>query len=368
MKVFSPLLMNLREIRDVLAHIIAGNPGSPVEGQHWYNSVTKRWGYRTNTTNMFPFVDAADIPDGTIANGKLTTNPLARANHTGTQTASTISDFDTQVRTNRLDQMAAPTASVSLNSQRITSLADGTGANDAVNLSQLQTAIAGLSWKDSVRVASTANVVIASALENGDAIDGITLATGDRVLLKDQSSALENGIYVVVASGAAARSTDADTALELEGAAVMVEEGTANANTQWVQTSDNFTLGVGSVVWVQFGGSTTYTAGDGLTLTANDFDVGAGTGISVGADTVSIDTAVVVRKFLGTVEGDNSTTTFSLTHNLATAYPGVTVWDDDATPKEIVLVDARRNTDNITDIVFSTAPGTGATYKVAIFG
>lgn len=368
MKVFSPLLMNLREIKDVLADIIAGNPGSPIEGQHWYNSVTKRWGYRTDAANLFPWTSNTDIPDSTITNVKLATNPLARANHTGTQTASTISDFDTQVRTNRLDQMAAPTASVSFNSQKITSLADGTAAGDAINLGQLQSAITGLGWKDSVRVASTANVVIASALENGDSIDGITLATGDRVLLKDQSASAENGIYVVVVSGAASRSTDADTALELEGAAVMVEEGTTNANTQWIQTSDNFTLGSGAVTWVQFGGSSSYTAGDGLTLTANDFDVGAGTGITVDAANVNIDVTVVARKFVGTVEGDNSTTTFTITHNLNNDYPGVTVWDDDASPKEQVLVDARRNSINATDIVFSTAPGTGATYKVAIFG
>lgn len=368
MKVFSPLLMNLREIRDVLAHIIAGDPGSPVEGQHWYNSVTKRWGYRTNAANLFPWTSNTDIPDGTVTNVKLTTNPLARANHTGTQTASTISDFDTQVRTNRLDQMSAPTASVSLNSQKITNLLDGTGAQDAATFGQVQAAIAGLAWKDSVRVASTANVVIASALENGDIIDGITLATGDRVLLKNQTAPAENGIYVAVASGAASRSTDADTALELEGAAVMVEEGTANANTQWIQTSDNFTLGSGAVTWTQFGGASAYTAGAGLVLTVNDFNVGAGTGITVNADDVAINTALVPRKFLGTIEGDASTTTFSITHSLANAYPIVTVWDDDSTPKEVVLVDTRRNTDNITDFVFSTAPATGQTYKVAIYG
>lgn len=368
MKVFSPLLMNLREIRDVLAHIIAGNPGSPVEGQHWYNSVTKRWGYRTDTTNVFPFVDAADIPNGTIANGKLTTDPLARANHTGSQTASTISDFDTQVRTNRLDQMTAPTTSVSFGAQKITSLLDGTAASDAATFGQVQSAISGLGWKDSVRVASIgANVVIATALENGDTLDGISLATGDRVLLKDQTSGPENGIYVVSASGAASRSTDADTALELEGATVMVEEG-SNANTQWTQTTDNFTLGSGTVTWVQIGAGSAYTAGDGLTLTANDFDVGAGTGITVDAANVNIDVAVVARKFLGTVEGDNTTTTFSITHSLANAYPHVAVWDDDSTPKEVVLVDVRRNTDNITDIVFSTAPATAQTYKVAIYG
>lgn len=93
-------------------------------------------------------ITSADIVDGTIVNAdinasaaialsKLATDPLARANHTGTQTASTISDFDTQVRTSRLDQMAAPTASVSLNSQKITNLDTPTASGDAVSLGYL---------------------------------------------------------------------------------------------------------------------------------------------------------------------------------------------------------------------------------------
>jgi len=95
-------------------------------------------------------ITSADLVDGTIVNSdinasagialsKLATDPLARANHTGTQTASTISDFDTQVRTNRLDQLAAPTAAVPLNAQKITGLADPTNAQDAVTLNYITT-------------------------------------------------------------------------------------------------------------------------------------------------------------------------------------------------------------------------------------
>jgi hypothetical protein len=95
-------------------------------------------------------ITSADIVDGTIVNtdinasaaialSKLAVDPLARANHTGTQTASTVSDFDTQVRTSRLDQMAAPTASVALNAQKITGLADPTDAQDSVTLNYITT-------------------------------------------------------------------------------------------------------------------------------------------------------------------------------------------------------------------------------------
>lgn len=87
----------------------------------------------------------ADInASAAIALSKLATDPLARANHTGTQTASTISDFDTQVRTNRLDQMAAPTASVALNSQKITGLGTPTSSTDAATKGYVDTQVTNL--------------------------------------------------------------------------------------------------------------------------------------------------------------------------------------------------------------------------------
>jgi hypothetical protein len=87
---------------------------------------------------------ATDIADGTITAAKMVSDPYARANHTGTQAASTISDFDTQVRTSRLDQMAAPTGSVSLNSQKVTSLATPTDNADAATKLYVDTKVADL--------------------------------------------------------------------------------------------------------------------------------------------------------------------------------------------------------------------------------
>lgn len=111
---------------------------------------------------------------------------------------------------------------------------------------------AGLKWKQSVRVATTAAGTLASGFENGDTIDGVTLATGDRILIKNQSSATENGIYVVAASGAPARSTDADSGTELVSAAVFVQAGTANADRAWVCANDSITLGSTSIAWTAF--------------------------------------------------------------------------------------------------------------------
>lgn len=95
-----------------------------------------------------------------------------------------------------------------------------------------------LSWKTKVRAATTANGTLASAYANGSAIDGVTLVTGDRILIKNQTTTTENGIYVVAASGAPTRATDADTGTELVNASVVVSEGTTLADTLWTCTTN----------------------------------------------------------------------------------------------------------------------------------
>jgi hypothetical protein len=315
------LNLGKNELQNARIQNLGSAPGSPVLGQIYYDTGTNNlyvwdgaWtdltiqgGGGSNATAGTPgYVQLAGdlagagsvatapiITAGTIDATKIsgTLKPSGTA-AVGTEalraigtTASTALAGNTT-----LNAVTAPTASLSLNSQKITSLADGTASNDAVNLSQVQALVQGLAWKDSVRAASTANVVLASAVENTDVIDGVTLATGDRVLLKDQSTGSENGIYTVNASGAPTRAIDADTSLELEGAAVMVEEGTTNQNTAWTQTVDNFVLGTNTNTWVQFGAGQTYIGGAGLTLTGQTFDV-VGTTNRITANANDIDIA-----------------------------------------------------------------------------
>jgi len=115
--------------------------------------------------------------------------------------------------------------------------------------------IPDLKWKEPVRVATTVNGTLATAYENGDTIDGITLATGDRILLKDQSTGAENGIYTVNASGAPTRSTDWDGGTEAEGAIVLTREGTANGTKAFkVDTIGTITIGTTDIVITEFGG------------------------------------------------------------------------------------------------------------------
>jgi hypothetical protein len=151
----------------------------------------------------------------------------------------------------------------------------------------------GLDVKASVRVASVAPVAIASALEAGDTIDGVTLAEGDRVLLKNQSTASENGIYVVVASGAgaASRAPDANTSAKVTtGMFTFVSEGTANGDNGFVLTTDDaITLGTTGLTFVQFSGAGQVIAGAGLTKSGNTLDVvGTADRITVNADSVDI--------------------------------------------------------------------------------
>lgn len=363
-KFLVPIDMNKLEIRQALAELVAGDPASPVTGQVWFDTALNRIGVRGSAATYKLVRDGGDLTTGSVANTALATNPLARANHTGTQLAATVSDFDTQVRLSRLDQMAAPTAAVSLNSQKITNLATPTVATDAASKQYVDNAIAGLSWKDEVRAATTTAGTLASSFANGSVIDGVTLATGDRILIKDQATQTENGIYTVNVSGAPTRATDADTGAEIQGAAVFVANGTSNAGTRWVSSVTGvITLGSTNITFVNFGGGSTYTAGNGLTLTANDFNVGAGTGITVAADTVSIDTAVVARKATALI-GNGAATSIAVTHNFGNQWVIAKVFEASTNLQveaDVTLTDAN----NVT-FTFATAPAASAIRVVVI--
>ncbi len=208
--------------------------------------------------------------------------------------ASNINNFDSQVRTNRLDQMTAPTAAVSFNSQKITNLADPTSDQDAATKAYVDAARSGLDVKQSVRVATTSanSNLILTGLQT---IDGIALAVGDRVLVKDHVSTSTNGIYVA-SSGSWVRAADADTSAKVTaGMFTFVAEGTTNADSGWVlTTNDTITLGTTGLAFAQFSGAGQITAGSGLVKNGNTLDVGGTAGrIVVNAD--SIDLATVTR-------------------------------------------------------------------------
>ena len=184
-----------------------------------------------------------------------------------------ISDFDTGVRTNTLNQMAAPTGSVSFNSQNITNLADPVNTQDAATKGFVEATSQGLDVKDSCVAATTANITISTALNNGDTLDGVTLSTNDRVLVKDQSTASQNGIYVVGSSPA--RAADLATGANAAGFFTFIEKGTVNADNGFVCTSDSGSavVGTNNLTIAQFSGAGQITAADGLQKSGNTLSV-----------------------------------------------------------------------------------------------
>lgn len=228
-------------------------------------------------------VHPTDTSRAPLASPALTGTPTAPTPANGTNTTQIATTAF--VRATRLDQLAAPTAEIALGGFRLTGLGDPQGSQDAVTKAYVDLTVQGLEPKQSVRAASTANI---ATLSGAMTIDGVALVAGDRVLVKDQTTASQNGIYVVTA-GAWTRAVDADVWGELISAYVFVEGGTTNADMGYLSTVDaGGTLGTTAVTFVQFTGAGQILAGAGLTKSGNTLDVGAGTGIAVAADTVGL--------------------------------------------------------------------------------
>lgn len=165
---------------------------------------------------------------------------------------------------------------VDLNNQRGINAADPSSATDLANKQYVDAVARGLRWKESVVAASTADGALATAYEDGDTLDGVTLATGDRILLKDQTDATENGVYVVAASGAPARAADAAAGSDAKGITVTVTGGTVNDDRVYLQTNTPAVVGTDGLAFSQLGGGTgtTYTAdGQGIELSSTTFSL-----------------------------------------------------------------------------------------------
>ena len=223
----------------------------------------------------------------TDAKGRVTSGTTLSDTDIPTLAASKISDFDTQVRTNRLDQMTAPNAAVAFNSQKITGLLDPTSAQDAATKNYVDATRQGLVVKDAVRAATTANITLSGT----QTVDGVVLIAGNRVLVKDQSTGSQNGLYDVSAS-AWTRTSDSDAPTgELTGGSfVFVQEGTANADSGFVCTNDGaVTVGTTALTFTQFSGAGQITAGSGLTKTGNTINtIGTADRITANADSIDI--------------------------------------------------------------------------------
>lgn len=214
------------------------------------------------------------------------------------------------VLTNRLDQFAAPTSDLSINSHKLTNVADGVSNNDGVNMGQLSAVVSGLLVRSNCRVATTADLnatynaggkTLTCNVNGAISIDGVSLSLNDRVLVKDQTTGQENGIYYVTTVGTGGtpfvltRATDFDTSAEiLTGAYTLIVEGTTNASRgYYLTTAAPITMDTTALSFTIFLTAGSYVAGNGLTLSGLTFNIGAGTGITVGADSISVDFSAV---------------------------------------------------------------------------
>ena len=253
-----------------------------------------------------------------------------------------------------------------LQSQKIVGLADPSASTDAANKQYVDNVARGLSWKAPVRVATTTSGTLASAFASGQSIDGITLATGDRILIKNQASAAENGIYTINASGAPSRAVDADTNGELApGISVSVTEGTVNADKVYMIISDAaITIGVTAQSWGQLSGGTTYSGANGVNVTGSVITVVAYTGISVTSSGIAIDPSIVARKYSANV-GNGSLTTIPVTHNLGTKDVHVAVRE--VSGDADVFTDWVATDTNTVTLAFAVAPASNA-LRVTVVG
>jgi hypothetical protein len=329
----------------------------------------------TNKTITSPVVsgltlsDSSIVIEGSTANDFETTltvtDPTADRTITFKDETGTVA-FTTDVDTRLALAGGTMTGAIAMGTNKITGLGTPTDAADAATKSYVDSAAQGIDWKASVKVASNVNVDIATWNPMSQ-IDGTSINIPNRVLLKNQTDASQNGIYIPDTFGNLVRASDADTGAELTASfAVFVEEG-SNADQGYVLTTDGaITVGTTPLTFTQFTGLGQVVAGDGLSKTGNTLNVTAGTGISITGDAVTNDGVLSITGTTNQISATASTGAITLStpqdiHSTATpTFDGVTV-------KSVTLTDALLGTATATAGVTATTIDTwsASTYSSA---
>lgn len=387
--VLTPLDMNQLEIRQQVMHLLAADPGSPVNGQFWYQTSAHSIRARRNgSTVVIPANLQVTAP---ITNSGSQDAPNIGISAATSGAAGSMSAAD-KAKLDAATDAATNSTLVMRDASARFKAADPSASSDVATKNYVDNSVAGIKWKESVRVATTANGALASAFANGQTVDDVTLVTGDRILIKNQTTGSENGIYTVNASGAPTRAADADTGAEILQAAVWVQEGTTNADSGWVCTTNApITINSTSLAFSQFNGGSSYTAGAGLTLSGNQFNVGTASSgrIVVNADdidlasgiatpgtyrSVTVDTygrvtggtnPTLIQRFTQTI-GNGSATSFTINHALGVQDVIVQIYRN-GSPFDVVLADIELTDANNATVRFAVAP-TSNQFKVVVIG
>lgn len=287
--------------------------GSGDEGRTWTNTTGHKWKYW---------------------NGSAVIDPVARASHTGTQLATTISDLATTVQGYSLSTFAVPTGDLSIGTHKLTNVTDPGSAQDAATKNYVDTALSGLTsgqvTKGAVVVAASSNVSLSSP---GGTVDGVTMSNPMTILLTAQTTGSQNGPYVWTgASTALTRATNWNTSGQaVLGSYWVVEQGT-HADAYALLTNDTaLTLGTDTPVFTYIAGGTTYTGTAPIGVSGGAISISLGTGLTTSGGSAVVDFGVVGRKVTGiiptstagvfTVSGANIT----INHGLNNYAPSITV-------------------------------------------
>jgi hypothetical protein len=364
-QVRSALDLRLNQIQNVVAHRVATDPATPAAGQFWYNTTQNLLKYYTGTVTI-----------------------VVRQ-----------SDINATANTNILRDSAGKAFATEFEAGLFTITGTPSNANHAVRKQDLDAVVQGIQFKGTARCATTTNLTgyvqtgnqLVHAGNVGNLlIDGVVPQAGDTVLIKNQTTASQNGLYTLLEDSLSQavfeRHVNMDANTEVKGAVVHVSSGTVGQGTGWLISGNGpFTLGTSAINFVQFNYLTDILADGALSKTANtislntssdfnqtgsvlnlsDTGVTAGTfnGITVdGKGRVTAAVNVSAPVFDATITGDGTTTTFTITHNLASSNPSVTLRQGGSE----VIVENATSGNNAVVIEFGIAPTNGETFAVRV--
>lgn len=386
------------ELQNAVLQQLASDPSSPVQGQVYYNTTDDKIKYYDGSVWITVDVGTTGVTQASTSGstGRMKVSAgtdrtitdytggagLVKSDVDGVVSAATagtdyVTGSSTNVLTNKTFdangtgnsisniEVADFAANVVDTDITLAANSDSRLASQKATKAYIDNSVQGLSWKTAVRAATTANGTLATAFANGQTIDGVTLATGDRILLKDQSTGSENGIYTVNASGAPTRALDANSGAELVNATVYVSEGTANAETVWTQTANApITVGTTALVWAQVNGGAVpvaTTTTQGKVELATQAEAEARTDTARATTPASLVNFPVKKTF---TVGDGSSTTITLTHNLNSQ--DVITQVRQASDNAVVDCDIVNATVNTVTLGFTVAPASNAIKAVVL--